>query len=78
MDVLYAARWIGQAWKLVLGALLCLTPVTAVLVLGWLLRLMQRETQARWFARSHLARHGFPAFAAGVAYSRRARRRRAA
>lgn len=58
------ARWIAQLWKLFLGSLLCLTPVTAVLVLGWLLRLMQRETEARWFARSHLARHGFPAFAA--------------
>lgn len=36
--------------RLLVGALFCLTPVTAILVLGWLMRLMQREealTRAR-------------------------------
>ena len=41
----------SRAWRaaanfvrLLIGILLCLTPVTAILVLGWLMRLMQRET----------------------------------
>jgi hypothetical protein len=38
------------AWslRLLLGAALCLTPVTAVLALGWTYRLMQRCSESRW------------------------------
>lgn len=39
-------RLMGPA-RLAIGALLCLTPLTAVIVLGWLMRLMQAEGR-RW------------------------------
>ena len=47
-------------WKYAVGVLLCLTPVTAILVVGWIYRLMQRSTLRRWH---HLS--GFGADGAG-------------
>jgi hypothetical protein len=37
------ARLPGAALRLMVGIVLCLTPITAVIVLGWLMRLMRRE-----------------------------------
>ncbi len=38
-------RWAASAWRFIVAVFFCLTPVTAVLVLGWLMRLMARESQ---------------------------------
>jgi hypothetical protein len=37
------SSWIGGLARFSIGVLLCLTPLTAVLVMGWLMRLMQTE-----------------------------------
>ncbi|MGI9463909.1 MAG: hypothetical protein ACR2OM_08215, partial [Aestuariivirgaceae bacterium] len=42
-------RLLAFIWKTVAGIALCLTPVTAVLVLGWIARSMQRLTFKAWF-----------------------------
>jgi hypothetical protein len=36
---------LGSLARFAVGVILCLTPVTAILVLGWLVRLMQREEE---------------------------------
>ncbi len=51
-------RWLAAVWKILVGSLLCLSPLTGLLVLGWLLRLMRRETLRHWFKQSHLAQRG--------------------
>lgn len=51
-------RLLAAPWKLLVGSLLCLSPVTGLLALGWLLRLMRRETLRCWFKESHLAQAG--------------------
>lgn len=45
-------RLIAFLWKALFGIALCLTPVTAVLVVGWLTRLMQRSTFKLWYRES--------------------------
>lgn len=47
--------WLGGLGRIVVGSLLCLHPLTAVLVLGWLMRLMRSEAV---LAREDLAEHG--------------------
>ena len=66
-------RLLAFPLKLLLGVLLCLTPVTAVLVLGWLQRLMQREVHKTWHRRSDAALQGrsFQGFALAMPESRR-------
>lgn len=41
-------RLLMAVWKYAFGVLLCLTPVTAILTVGWTYRLMQRSTLKRW------------------------------
>ena len=43
---------LSMAAKIVLTIALALTPVTAVLVLGWLVRLMRRESLIFYFRQS--------------------------
>lgn len=52
------ARLLAALWKILVGGLLCLSPVTGLLALGWLLRLMRRETLRCWFEESRVARDG--------------------
>ncbi|NNG02834.1 MAG: hypothetical protein HKM95_01875 [Inquilinus sp.] len=54
-------------WKYAVGVLLCLTPVTAILVVGWSYRLMQRSTLRRWHRLSGFGadKAGFHDFALG-------------
>ena len=42
------------AWKFFVGVLLCQTPVTAVLVVGWTYRLMQRAALQAWWKASSM------------------------
>ncbi len=42
-------RLLAFVWKTVAGVALCLTPVTAVLVVGWISRAMQRSIFKAWF-----------------------------
>ena len=44
---------LGRLWRVFFGLVLCQTPVTAVLVLGWSYRLLQREAVRRWYRRSN-------------------------
>lgn len=46
---MHPMKFVAFAWKLAFGILLCLTPVSALLVLGWLARSMQRATFQSWF-----------------------------
>ena len=45
-------RFFAFLWKALFGVVLCLTPVTAVLVVGWLTRLMQRSSFKLWYRES--------------------------
>ena len=56
-------RFIAFVWKGALGAVLCLTPLTAILVVGWTARAMQRSVLKHWYARSN-GGEGHPSFAA--------------
>lgn len=42
---------LGRVWRVFFGLVLCQTPVTAVLVLGWSYRLLQRQAVRRWYGR---------------------------
>ncbi len=42
-----AWRRLGSLWRIGVAVLLCLSPLTAILVLGWLMRTAQRDIQAR-------------------------------
>jgi hypothetical protein len=57
------ARFILFFWKAALGMLLCLTPFTAVLVVGWVTRAMERRTAIAWFKRSSFAGRKYRLFA---------------
>ncbi|MEX0344835.1 MAG: hypothetical protein AB3N20_07935 [Rhizobiaceae bacterium] len=48
-------RLIAFVWKFLIGTLLCLTPFTAVLVLGWTGRAMQRSALRTWYRQSEHA-----------------------
>ena len=54
-------------WKYAIGVLLCLTPVSAILAVGWSYRLMQRSTLKRWHRLSGFGADGtgFTDFALG-------------
>ncbi len=64
-------RWPWRALmfvlKYVIGVLLCLTPLTAILAVGWSYRLMQRSTLKRWHRLSGFGADGtgFTDFALG-------------
>lgn len=57
-------RVLAFAWKFLVGALLCQHPVSAILVVGWMWRLMQRHAWRQWWRASNLQRQGitFAAF----------------
>ena len=45
-------RLFAFVWKFLFGVVLCLTPVTAILVLGWTGRAMRRTAVKTWYRRS--------------------------
>lgn len=50
VTALARAGWfLARVWRVVFGVLLCHTPVTAVLVLGWSYRFQQRVVLRHWF-----------------------------
>ena len=49
----FLKTFVFGSFKLLLGILLCLTPLTAILVLGWLMRFMRREMLKYWRHRSN-------------------------
>ena len=53
---------VAAFWKLLVGVVFCQTPVTAVLVVGWTYRLMQRTAMKSWWKSAKIEGH-FPAFA---------------
>lgn len=55
-------RLVAFVWKAALGVVLCLTPVTAILVVGWTARAMQRAVLKHWYLRSN-GGEGHPPFA---------------
>ncbi len=48
-------RFLTFLLKYLIGILLCLTPITAVLVLGWTGRAMQRSAMKTWYSQSETA-----------------------
>ena len=74
MTAMHGRRRGGWPWralmfvlKYAIGVLLCLTPVTAILAVGWSYRLMQRSTLKRWHRLSGFGADGtgFSDFALG-------------
>jgi hypothetical protein len=57
---LRTAWFLGRVWRLLFGLLLCLAPVTAVLVVGWSYRLQQRMVMRQWFLRRGAGAEGIP------------------
>lgn len=59
-------------WKALFGIVLCLTPITAILVIGWTSRAMQRAVLKAWYAQANGTK-GRPPFAhfAGSAFATR-------
>ena len=51
-------RLLMAVWKYAVGVILCLTPLTAILVVGWTYRLMQRTTLKRWHKLSDFGADG--------------------
>ena len=51
-------RFLMFVWKYAVGVLLCLTPLSAILVVGWTYRLMQRATLKRWHRLSGIGADG--------------------
>ena len=66
-------RFILFFWKSAIGILLCLTPLTAILVVGWTTRAMQRTVLRAWFRKSSRAVENgpFPKFARASPSTRR-------
>ena len=66
-------RFILFFWKSAVGILLCLTPLTAILVVGWATRAMQRTVLRSWFRKSSRAVENgpFPKFARASPSTRR-------
>ncbi len=60
-------RLLMFVWKYAVGVLLCLTPVTAILAVGWTQRLMRRSVLKRWHRLSGFGADGsgFTDFAMG-------------
>lgn len=56
-------RIFAFAWRYLLGALLTLTPISAVLVVGWTQRAAARSVARRWHAQAGHPAADFPAFA---------------
>ncbi|MGI9415105.1 MAG: hypothetical protein ACR2PM_15630 [Hyphomicrobiales bacterium] len=66
-------RLLSFLWKSAIGIVFCLTPVTAILVVGWTARAMQRTVLRAWFRRSSRAVENgpFPKFARASPSTRR-------
>ena len=66
-------RLIAFVWKALVGIVLCLTPVTAILVVGWTSRAMRRAVLKAWHAENGGDTDQLPyaAFARGSATTRR-------
>lgn len=61
MTAFFRTAWfLGRVWRLLFGLLLCLAPVTAVLVVGWSYRLQQRVVLRQWFLRRTAGAEGMP------------------
>lgn len=67
------SRLLAFVWKSLVGVALCLTPVTAVLVVGWTSRAMQRAVLKAWHAENggDTDRLPFHAFASSSVATRR-------
>ncbi len=50
-------------WRFLVGALFTLTPISAILVVGWTQRATARSVARNWHARAGYAKSDFPAFA---------------
>ena len=64
--IIRTAWFMGRAWRLLFGLLLCLAPVTAVLVVGWSYRLQQRMVLRQWYLRRAAAADSPARFSAFV------------
>jgi len=62
-----AARVVAGVWKWFVAAAMCTSAVLSILVVGWVMRLMQRGALRTWYRRSAMPREGmsFAEFVAG-------------